>query len=640
MTYARAEHAAVLRVKEAPARPPSRFQARVERFGTGDRIAAAALLLQILVTLGVAWRGGLYQDDIRAIVLISGLPFTDSLLWTNATHVVPGTHAFLWLHGRLFGLDYWPALVVISTLRIAASYATWRMLRVLFGSRPSIAVIFAFTALTPMALTATAWYAQALTILPVQLTTALAVTSLFHYRQTKGARHILGVSLAVALGLCFAEKTIALLALLPTLYCLVIARARSLRGAVAALAESAKIWASLGLVGLAWILTYTSSGGMDGHPVSGLELSRIAVDHAWLGFLPTLVGGPWTWRLRGRFYEDSPYFAIADPPLVASVLGTVLFALVAVMAYRFRRESAIRAALVLMSYYIPCFILVSLARGHMLADQLGVDLRFWADTVPVVGIAGGILVGGSGVLSDESKQRRLPRAVIAAAVTLWIIGMTVSAATFSSGWHRNDNAEFLARLQSDLDVLPHAVGVYETELPYRVISSQFGAEASTAFLIPWLAESVEVGRVRSEMVMVDGEGDLTAATWTPSATGTGARECGWDFSRAGSQPIAVQLTSATPAAQNLSVLIEVQSSTRTWMGVEVRYDGEWWQVVRQSGVNRQWKMPVSRGSSTNVYKLPSTLPVDAVRLSRPPGRGEMCVSRVEIGKPTQPERGT
>jgi hypothetical protein len=466
-------------------------------------IPSAITAAQLALTTYVVAGGWLYQDDIRAIIFISGQSFWDSLLWTNGTHVVPGTHAVLWAHGDWFGLVYWPAAILIILLRTVATWSVWRMLEAVLGRTSASFLALTFYAFSPMAITATAWYAQALTILPIHIALAWSVIWMAKYKERGRRIDAVLCAACVAGGLAFAEKAIVLLVFLPVVYLLVLERVTTFADACHAVLKSSLLWALLATVGASWTLLYTSNDGMDGEPLEFSKLAYMALHHSGYGLLPTLFGGPWIWwRTDGRFYDDSPYFSIADPPsTIVGLLGVILIVGFVIYRKRHRRTGknaeAVRAVVVAASYYLPCFLLVALARGYMLWDQLGVDLRFWADAVPATALALGLHLGRSDI------RRTLGRRPGIVLLSVWLLGSILSTAGFAAAWHRNNLDAFISRAtKQTVDVGPNS-GFYETELPARVISHQFGAENGTGFLITWVSPDASIGESQPHMKVLD-----------------------------------------------------------------------------------------------------------------------------------------
>jgi hypothetical protein len=583
--------------------------------------------VQAATTLYLVAGGGLYQDDIRAIVLISGLPFHEALLWTNHTHVVPGTHAILWLHGRLFGLAYWPAIVVIITLRMAAAASIWWMLREFFGRRWSTVALFGIAVLMPVSIPATAWYAQALTLLPVQIAVAVGVTCLHRYARSERPVWAFGVAASLAIGLCFAEKSIVLVVFLPSLWLLYLHRPSSLAGVISSLRRGLPVWTGIAAVSTAWLLTYSSSGGMTGRPYTPSQALHIATDHFWSGFLPEFVGGPWTWRLKGIFYEDSPYYGVAAAPLFTCIAGAFVLALLLVLGVRHRPRPLAVGLLVLTSYYVPCFVLVTLARGGMLSEQLGVDLRFWADAVPALVLAAGIALD-SGRRPPSHGIRMRATACLCLVGLAWMGSSFVSVWGFARGWHQNRSGAFISALATDLQEVDSSSGIYEVELPRRIISAQFGIETSSALLVAWLAPQTHVGLVQNRTYLIDSSGRLRPATWSASSGVVGAS----GLCPEGRSGGIAQLAREVGAERNLSVRFTTVAPRGGSMSIQMRSGGEWWNIERQNSVHLQRTFPLPPGRATQAHLLPAGLPVSAVRFTAK-GAGPICVSQISVGRP-------
>jgi hypothetical protein len=586
--------------------------------------------------LAVAWGGGLYADDIRGLALFGPEPLVDTLLWSGGSHVVPGTHLVLWLHARLAGLSYVPVLVVVPVLRAVATLAVWQMLRAVRGPDRWAVVGLAAYVFLPLAASATAWYVQALTVLPVHLAVAWSVTGLVRWHRRGGAWAAVAPAAAVAFGLCFAEKTAALFVLLPVLMLMGLGAPVTGDRPATPLARvrfDLPVLAGLGVVAAGWLATYLGSGGNTGRAVGPLEVGELLGRAAWSGILPTLVGGPWSWRPGALLYESAPYYSVADAPVAASLAGLVLVLGAVTLSLRRSPARTARATVIFLAFYLPSGVLVALARLQQIGDQLAVDLRFWADIVPVLALA--LALAAPLARADRSRDRprgRPRRAALLLVPVAAAFSVTVSLVGFAQPWHRNPSADYLDRLAGDLRV-PREANVYDTEVAEDVLSPIFRPRTGLSFVTGPLDTATEIGLTDATMLVPGPRGNLVAAAWKElGASQRGPVErCGWALRGPDRRTVTVGLTAPVAHQSDLSLRLDVLAGKPATLLVEV-FDGRRWRSVRRPvGLDPGRTLGVPAGLNGLVVRVPLAQVVN-IRVTSL-GRGVVCLLRASAGVP-------
>jgi hypothetical protein len=629
-----------------PLLPPAagRVVARWRRRWTrGDSAAVVVGLLGLLPVLAVAWGGGLYADDIRGLAFFGPEPLLETLLWSGGSHVVPGTHLVLWAHARAAGLSYVPVLVVVPALRALAIFSVWRMLRAVRGPDRWAVVGLVVYAFLPLATSAMAWYVQALTVLPVHLAVAWSVTGLVRWHRGGGAGAAVVPAVAVAFGLCFAEKTAALFVLLPLLCAVGIGRPpgdEHTGSLPRRLRRDLPVLAGLAVVAIGWLATYLGSGGDTGRPVGALETVELLGRAAWSGVLPTLVGGPWSWRPGAVLYESAPYYSVAAAPVAASVAGLLVVTVAAVVSWRLSPARTLLAVAVVVAFFVPSGVLVALARLRQIGEQIAVDLRFWADVVPVLALAVAIAAppaaaaaaaaaAGSGRKSWRDRGRRVGLALVGLAA---VVSVTLSTVGFAQPWQRNPSRDYLDRLSADLRA-PREANVYDTEVAEDVLSPIFRPHTGLSFVTGPLPSGTEIGLTDGSMLVPGPHGDLVSAGWREfGATHSGPVDrCGWELRGPDRRTATLGLTSAVDHESDLSLRLDLLAGQPAVLRVDV-FDGRRWRPVRRPvGLDAGRTLDAPAGLNGLALRLPLH-PVLNLRVTSL-GKGVVCVLRASVGVP-------
>jgi hypothetical protein len=346
-----------------------------------------------LMAIELVWMAALLahsyfeQDDYHSLDWALTHGFTWSyLMRVESGHMLPLGYAIIWVMARV-SLYNWPlAWLSILAFLVAACLALLRMLRTLFGNRPTILVPFLVYVFSPLALAAIAWGMLAFEVLPLELALFMAVDAHVRYLRSGRLRHVLAAAGWLLLGLAAMDKG----ALVPlVLFALTSAFFVEGRWAVAAIRALRRYW-------LAWVLYGGLAAGYS--VIFAIQLRGSAVQPAAPGaasftslastmvgstLIPGALGGPWRWLPFG--------FAVANPPAALQQLSWAVAALI-VLASCWYRTRAWRAWAILFGWVLAADILpIALGRlGLLPASLLGLESRYVTDATPMLALCVGL----------------------------------------------------------------------------------------------------------------------------------------------------------------------------------------------------------------------------------------------------------
>ncbi|MCD6641128.1 MAG: hypothetical protein LT071_14610, partial [Nocardioides sp.] len=360
-------------------------------------VLGVVLVVLQLVLRGWASLGGWFSaDDFELMSRLHGTPLT----WEQATtphdsQLMPGGIVLSWLMSASGPFNWTVAAWSLVAMQALASVACLLMLVVAFGRRWAILPLLALYLFSPLTITAYMWWSAAINQLPAQAAFFLTFAAAIRYFRTRRLVWLGLTVLAIALGLAFYVKAVLLLPLVAGLAVLFFAPrspgaggrlARTARRLVATVRAYAPLWAALLVLGGAYSWYYLDT--VD-NPLEGVELAWFDLADAMLRttLVPTLAGGPWTWR------NPIPPRALVDPPTWGVVLAWVL--LVVCIVWLARRGTAHWRALVLLGAYLAADLaLLGMGRGFVVGTVSAHELRYLADAMPVITLCLGLLVLG------------------------------------------------------------------------------------------------------------------------------------------------------------------------------------------------------------------------------------------------------
>lgn len=450
----------------------------------------------ILVLAQLVWRWQFLrhmyfrQEDFLALDLArrSALSW-HYLTYVGAGHLMIGERLLAWLLVRasLYGWTLGSALNL--AMLACADLAVFRLLRKLFGERPSVLALLSVYLLYPLALPAFGYWTVAIDSVPLQLAIVMALHAHVCYIQTKRARHLVAAVGWILLGLAFGEQAL----VLPVLLFAVSAgfltdRGSWLAGAGTALRGFGRAWLSYGAAMACYaVILAVSQRTATATP----QLPRSA-GAAWTyafgvlreTFGTSAFGGPWQWLEAGGSY------ALAAPPAALSYLALVAAVLI-VAASMLRRRIAWRAWVILIGWLVVADMLpviVTRLNGWF-PILLAVDPRYVAEIgsvlvvclglafLPVIG-AEGTTVAAPAPREEVPAPERAWRAMVTGALAVFLVGSIWSARAYQSATSGEQVATYIANAEAAVLQASRGTPVLEAPVPSFVIAGN-GSSAST-----------------------------------------------------------------------------------------------------------------------------------------------------------------
>lgn len=409
-------------------------------------IAAAVLIAAQALFRGWAIYGGwFYGDDYKFLAEghAERAMTLEYLLRPHNAYFMPGGRAMSWMVAHSGPFNWTLAASFLLALQVLASCACWFMLHVLFGPRPWCLALLAWYLFSPITLTAFMWWAAAINQLPFQAMFFVAIATHVLYLRTRSWRWAVLTILAILVGLFFYMKALLIVIPLGTITLLFgtdrtatwLARLRE------SLWDHWRVWVMYAVPLAAYVIFYRA------YVPSPFRSGEIAyADIADVMFRVSLgssfVGGPWEWA------DFNPPLAVVAPPEWAvTVAWMVIAAWVALMINR--RRAPIRAFLVPASYLLVTYLLLAGGRGADLGGFAALELRYLADSTPV-------LLAGLGLFSlpftagpvdgrpDPSPTEPGPtdEPLVSQRATRVLVPITVAVVMIGAVWSSVDYARF------------------------------------------------------------------------------------------------------------------------------------------------------------------------------------------------------
>jgi hypothetical protein len=466
-----------------------------------------------LVAIQLVWKGVLlgrsffWGDDYAYIVRAMEHPFGwDYLTSLYGPKLLPVGFAVVWAVSRADVYNWVLAASALLVLQVAASFAVYRLLRVLFGSRPAILVPLGLYLFTPLTVPALLWWAAGLEAVPLQLALALALTSHVLYLRSGRMRHVVAAAcwFLVALGSFFlkAAGAFPLLAFVVT--------AGYFGGVRTALIRHLRAWLIYAAILAACAVFFALGLDTSDQPI---RLPSIADTAAFAGTLlskvfPTLaLGGPIDW-----------YGGWAVPPDLLLVSSWVVFAGLFVVTLRCRRSAGWAWAGLIVYLVVVDFVPVVLGRGQYASQAL--EPRYLADAALALALC--LALATLPVRGEREPYRRvLPAGRAAAAGGVFagacLLLSFVSVERFTSGFDARVDRDrsYLATAQWTLANLPPGTQLYPQALPDDVLFYGFGEANLSSHVLGPLAPPAVRAMMRdpkpsADPKVLDRKGNLTA----------------------------------------------------------------------------------------------------------------------------------
>jgi hypothetical protein len=437
------------------------------RVGPGPRLAAARLIpasrwvpgvagllvvIQLAVRTWVAARGNFYWDDLILTSRSGSMPLLsgDFLLFGHDGHFMPGAFLVAGLITKVAPLQWIGPVVSLVVLQALASLSVLRLLRVVMGDRVALLAPLLFYLFSPLTLPSFAWWSAALNGLPLQIGLAWVAGDAIQLVRTGNRRFAISGALVYAVSLAFFEKAV----VVPWFAFAVAVLVVHTQGHGAAIRtvgrRAAPLWRWAAYVTGGWLMLYLT---IVTPPAAEYSLGQV-VTLVWrgigFGFVPSLLGGPWSWT------QSLPSIPWADPPafLVALSLLTLLGTVVLTM----RRKQGVGGVWLLVAGYVgACLAAMALGRsGPYTASVLGQSLRYVADSAVAVAVAAALILSAPARPGRSAADRVPATRLNARSVTGLVVAVAflasslVSTVTFTHTWSNSPTAAYLATARASL----------------------------------------------------------------------------------------------------------------------------------------------------------------------------------------------
>ncbi|WP_433353495.1 hypothetical protein ACQP25_08930 [Microtetraspora malaysiensis] len=474
--------------------PPRSFEIDVPRwvsvaFLRRWALPSAALVLvaaQLLWKWSLFGRGYFWGDDFAFVARAAerGLGW-DYLTAPWGPKLLPAGFALAWVVTRVDAYGWELASGALLVLQAAASFAMYRLLRVLFGARALILVPLGLYLFTPLTLPGLLWWASGLEQVPLQLAICMALAAQAHYVRTRRIRHVVAVAGWYLFGLAsyFLKAAVGIPLLLFLLTSAYFTAGPWLRGCWTALRRNLPVWGALAAVLAPAAVLYVVRADTGHQPVRLPGAGETALFAARLlgeTFPTTALGGPDTWF--GGIVAPS-WWGVA---LAWAVLG--LYAAATLVL----RARAVRAWAILLAYLVVVDLVpVLLGRGTFEAQAL--EPRYVADAAVALALCAGLTILPVG---EEARPYRAlpPRGLAVPAVSVVLVGAFLVASYVSADAYTAQFAAQRARargyveaVRATLAAAPATADIYPQWLPADVLIYGFGESNLSSHLLSPLA---------------------------------------------------------------------------------------------------------------------------------------------------------
>jgi hypothetical protein len=517
---------------------------------TWDRIShlpsnAVIRISQILIAIHVVARffvfgsGFFYIDDYIFMGRAArfGLLSEDLLMYLHKGHLMPGGMFISGVAERMSPLNYWPVLLLLVAGQFLATWLTYRLLRLLMGTRPALLIPMLILTLTPMTLLPGSWWAAAVNFLPLQI--AAAGGGIAIIRGLRGGSRWWFVLVAAwqLMGLAFFEKSV----LLPVTYLAIAAAAGPHANTVwQHVADTVRktwlVWLLVVPIVLFYLVYYLDRVGDQARDLSDTAgIVVLASTTLTRGLIPSLFGGPITWNAIG-FGTAS-----ANPSAWLVVVTIVIF--IGVMTYGLWQSARSRSVwLLVIAYVLADLVILIIGRsGFAIIPELGLSLRYTVDTLVIILVALAITVappqGQTDALRARQTRRRLvellaKKPVIGVAPSLIGIVLIVSAAAshvlLVSPLTANDSRIWLTSVRQSIADTGSPVQILDGPVPDFVLDGLNLPYNQFAWTLAPLSAEIRVEPSIATGVIFDDDGQLVPAQVQGIESLPGPNgDCGW-----------------------------------------------------------------------------------------------------------------
>ena len=516
------------------------------------QIAVPLFAFAVLVRAWITFSGYFYWDDfiLSGRAARMGILDPDYLFYDHDGHLMPGGFALEWLVNKAAPLQFWlPALLMV--LAQASIWWLWyRLITRTFGYRRLVLAPLLLMWFGPLVIPSGTWWAAALNGLPLQAAIVLGFSVVLRATMRPSTRSNVALVLVLVLGLIFFEKSVVLGPLLFG-FAMVLGSGGWRERLASAYQSAAPAWLAIGVVTVAYLITYTmvSSRGVEAPASLSAAVSAFAIA-IYTATLPTLVGGPLGWTPTG--------FAAAlahPPPWLAFLAFQIVAVIVGFTAWISAR--ARWAWLWAWAYLIAdiAFVVSGRLREGVSPEVFGA-LRYTSDFLPVAAIALGLaLMPRKGEASDFSHERiaqvrnwwaswipRYVKVMLVLFANVALIAALGSAATFRSIWRDNPAREYVRNATGALAAADPNVSLLAQPVPEFVLFPLANPYNQSDWVFGPLKGRPKFATYTSDLKVLGNTGELEAAhVEGPSSSLVGSAACRFKVS---SSPVSIPLTGA------------------------------------------------------------------------------------------------
>jgi hypothetical protein len=576
-----------------------------------------------LVALQLGWRAWalshsfFWQDDFVYVHLAGGGLSLDYLLQDYKGHLMPGQFLLSWALTEVAPLSWPPAAALVLALQAVASLLVLRLVRALAGDGPLTLAVIAVYVFSPLAFTASVWWASALQAVPLQICMAWALLSHLRHLRTGSWVAAISAALAVVVGLLFWQKAL-LIPLLLVAFTVLVGPLFGGRPLASLLRRSVPVLVGYVVLAAGYLTAYVLSTEQDGSGLPTAEqlwqLLRFAVVDT---FTPSLFGVMAGAEPAGALLAPAPSAAV----LLASwqVLG-----LVVVASLVLARWTAARAWALLLGYLLVDVALVASMRLDFVGTVIGRDPRYLADAIVVAVVA----LAAVGV-AVRDRRAALPRALwrSRAVVAIGLVLALVNASLISTfavvqRLPMDDAGRFVTNAR-EAAATSGPVDLADGAVPDFVIAPFF-VEQARASVAVGAVPGLRFGRPSADLRMLDGFGLPQPINVRPAATAAieeRSSPCAWPLR---GERIDIPLDATVPAGRWV-VRIGYYSATPT-------------SGVLTVGPQRQ-DVDLLDGVHHLYLEYVSTQAVREVSLGGLPAGDAACATDVVVGAPWPRQAG-
>jgi hypothetical protein len=485
------------------------------------------------------------DDDFNYLVTAASSDFDVGYLFTRHDgHFMPGSLALVWLLHAVFGAVWWPVVLCSAVLFLAAGCVLWKLLVSLCGPRPGLLVLFLVAVLSPLAVDTSMWWAAGMQFLPLELGLLLVLWLVHRALRTRRPLDAYWPALVLVGAALFSEKAAFIAPFILGLVAAVPLAEGAGHTVKQRLRAGARVLLLVVAAGVLQVAVYALAPmNHDSMPPFTFDQLRGAtwnlIAHT---YLPSLFGGPWTWR------PASAYLAVAQPTSTAVAVSVLLFAGVVLVSVA-RRRRVLRLWVILVGYLTAATVALGIGRVGYLGPVTGKFGRYIADAVvPTVVIAALALFGNlfepdtrrSWVLAF--RPRRWSARLVGGATVLACVALAVSATVTNVRLiryvSRAPARPFVDQAWRSAAVLPQPVELLEQTVPPEVLSPLLYPDNITRTVLAPFHRSLHFVSAAERPTIVRDDGTIVAAqvagidVYTPQGRYCLARAVRWAPARA------------------------------------------------------------------------------------------------------------